>query len=218
MVKGHKNDGGRGNLIKINFGCGPTNIEGWINLDSSLRHIILSRIPLLPKILNSLRILPDYSYEAHKKGLYKKVGYCNVTKKTRFRDESVDFIYTSHLLEHLYPKDAEKFIKECKRILKKKGLIRILVPDLEKEAKDYIKNLKGGCEATKMFNKVIYACDCKAGRKNGHNWMYDLRLIENLLKRNGFQNIIKRDLRKGKCPDITILDKAPRSLIIEAEK
>jgi hypothetical protein len=22
MVKGHKNDGGRGNLIKINFGCG----------------------------------------------------------------------------------------------------------------------------------------------------------------------------------------------------
>lgn len=43
---------------------------------------------------------------------------------------SVDMCYSSHLLEHLAPKDAERFLREQHRILKPGGVIRVAVPDL----------------------------------------------------------------------------------------
>jgi predicted SAM-dependent methyltransferase len=58
------------------------------------------------------------------------------------KENTVDVIYHSHVLEHLYKDDGEKFIKDCFRVLKPSGIIRIAVPDLEKICKEYLKNLE----------------------------------------------------------------------------
>jgi len=55
----------------------------------------------------------------------------NVEYGLPFPDESVDYLYSSHLLEHLSKEDANKLLKEAYRVLKKGGVIRICVPDLE---------------------------------------------------------------------------------------
>ncbi|MFA5000086.1 MAG: methyltransferase domain-containing protein [Patescibacteria group bacterium] len=68
----------------------------------------------------------------------------NIKKRLPFPDNSLDFVYHSHILEHLRQNEAKKFIKECYRILKPEGLIRIAVPDLEKLCEEYLKNLKKG--------------------------------------------------------------------------
>ena len=44
----------------------------------------------------------------------------------RWADNSVDEIYTSHVLEHIF--DNEGFLKECHRVLKKGGLLHVKVP------------------------------------------------------------------------------------------
>lgn len=65
-----------------------------------------------------------------------------------FEDSSVDFLYNSHVLEHLDRKQALNFTKECYRVLKTTGILRVVVPDLETIAKLYLKYLKkaeGGC-------------------------------------------------------------------------
>jgi predicted SAM-dependent methyltransferase len=59
-----------------------------------------------------------------------------------FADESVDVVYHSHLLEHLTKKHAVRFMKECFRVLKRGGIIRIVVPDLEIIATQYLTALK----------------------------------------------------------------------------
>jgi len=50
-------------------------------------------------------------------------------------------VYHSHVLEHFSKKDGELLIKNCFRILKPGGIIRIAVPDLEGIAKLYLHNL-----------------------------------------------------------------------------
>lgn len=57
-------------------------------------------------------------------------------------DNSFTVVYHSHVLEH-FPKDkAREFIKECYRVLKPGGIIRVAIPDLEQIARNYIQYLE----------------------------------------------------------------------------
>lgn len=53
-------------------------------------------------------------------------------------DASADCVYHSHLLEHLPESIARRFLLECKRVLKPGGILRVVVPDLEQIARDYV--------------------------------------------------------------------------------
>ncbi len=65
----------------------------------------------------------------------------DITKGLPFPDNNFDVVYHSNILEHLHKKEAEHFIKECYRVLKKDGILRIAVPDLEELAKQYLDKL-----------------------------------------------------------------------------
>jgi SAM-dependent methyltransferase len=56
-------------------------------------------------------------------------------------DGSADFVYSSHMLEHLPPSDVPAFLAECRRVLRPGGVVRIVVPDLEGIARQYLKEL-----------------------------------------------------------------------------
>jgi predicted SAM-dependent methyltransferase len=70
----------------------------------------------------------------------------NLLSGIPFENESFDVIYHSHVLEHFSKSDGDFFIKECFRVLKPSGIIRIAVPDLECIVKEYIKNLTRGID------------------------------------------------------------------------
>jgi len=55
-----------------------------------------------------------------------------------FPDDTFDVVYHSHLLEHLPKEQALPFCRECYRVLKGGGIIRVVVPDLERIAKLYL--------------------------------------------------------------------------------
>ena len=66
----------------------------------------------------------------------------NLLSGVPFNDNTFEVVYHSHVLEH-FPKDkAIVFIKECYRVLKTDGIIRIAIPDLERIAKNYLKYLE----------------------------------------------------------------------------
>ena len=47
-----------------------------------------------------------------------------------FPDNSLDFIYSCHMLEHLHVDEALKLLNECRRVLKPSGYVRLTLPDL----------------------------------------------------------------------------------------
>ncbi len=67
----------------------------------------------------------------------------NLLRGIPFPNNQFDVAYHSHVLEHFSKESAPIFLKECFRVLKPGGLIRIAVPDLEQIAREYIKNLEG---------------------------------------------------------------------------
>lgn len=83
----------------------------------------------------------------------------NLLEGIPFEAKSMDVIYHSHVLEHFSKVDGIQFIKECYRVLKSQGVIRIAVPDLERIAKEYIKNLdmavSGQTEAKHNYNWIV---------------------------------------------------------------
>lgn len=83
---------------------------------------------------------------------------CDVRRGTPYPDGYFDAVYHSHLLEHLSREEGEKFVVECARVLKKDGILRVVVPDLESIAKEYLKQLrgalKGNADAQKNYEWI----------------------------------------------------------------
>ena len=57
-----------------------------------------------------------------------------------FNVESIDKIFCSHVMEHLPDEAVLNLMKECNRSLKKLGLFRIVVPDMDKAFDAYWQN------------------------------------------------------------------------------
>ncbi len=60
-----------------------------------------------------------------------------------FEDNSFAAVYGSHVLEHLESVAAIRLLRECHRILKPEGIVRLAVPDLEQIARLYLGSLEG---------------------------------------------------------------------------
>jgi predicted SAM-dependent methyltransferase len=65
----------------------------------------------------------------------------DLTKGLPYPADSIDVCYSSHVLEHLRPEEAEAFLSEQRRVLKKGGIIRVVAPDLEQICRLYLQYL-----------------------------------------------------------------------------
>ena len=203
--------------VKINFGCSSSGVDGWVNVDNAMRHIIVSKIPFLSRLLYSLGFITKDVFNEHSNKKFKNVRYGDVRKKLRFESGSVDYIYSSNMLEHLFPGDAKNFLAECKRILKKNGVLRIIVPDLEIGVKEYLSDLNDMDKKNKFIGSM-YAFGEYRGMKNGHKWMYDKYSLSNILNDIGFSEVVVGEYKSGIFPNIDKLYTLENSLIIEARK
>jgi len=59
-----------------------------------------------------------------------------------FPDGSFDAVYHSHVLEHFDAKNGAGLLRECHRVLRQGGIIRVAVPDLERIAQLYLTALE----------------------------------------------------------------------------
>ena len=203
------------NQKKINLGCGTTIAPGWINIDVSY-NIYLSKLPFLKWILYKTFLIPKTVYETNwPPGIMRH----DLRKGLPYDDNSINYIYTSHFLEHVERDEAISIIKECYRVLKPQGVIRIVVPDFELLVDKYVKkdlNVDGFLNALEMvskkrFFKFLYS-------KDRHKWMYDFHSLNKLLIICGFKHIMRKKFRESIVPDVNILDNRKESLHVDAQK
>lgn len=70
----------------------------------------------------------------------------NLLKGIPFPNNKFDVVYHSQVLEHFPREKAPDFIKECFRVMKPGGTMRVVVPDLENSVKEYLKYLHENIE------------------------------------------------------------------------
>ena len=199
-------------IIKVNLGCGPSGINGWVNFDWGALPL-LNKTGLTP-LLVSLGILGK-NYLIN----WPKFKLWDIRRKLPMTSSSVDYVYCSHVLEHFERCEGLAITREIKRILKVGGVARIVLPDVEKMTVYYT--------GAKKFNEEFWGYNKEelVGIKRrfirGHQWMYDLTEAKVMLTEAGFKKISVVSFRKGRTPDIKKLDLAGYSkisLYLEAEK
>ncbi len=97
-----------------------------------------------------------------------------------FPSDSFDAAYGSHVLEHLEPDAASRLLRECNRILRPGGILRIVVPDLETIARLYLESLEraatGDVEAAFRYDwMMLELYDQVVRTKSGGNMATYLR-------------------------------------------
>lgn len=65
----------------------------------------------------------------------------DVRKGLPFADQAFDAVYCSHVLEHLPQQQAANLLRHMHRVLRPGGVIRVVVPDLETLAREYLRLL-----------------------------------------------------------------------------
>lgn len=120
----------------LNIGCGTRMDRSWTNLDFS-PYATLARRPLLAKLLTIAGALSPERRE-RLAAIDPQIVRHDLRYGIPFEDETFDVVYHSHFLEHLHPSDGQSMLRECRRVLRPGGTIRIVVPDLERIAKRYM--------------------------------------------------------------------------------
>lgn len=161
--------------------------------------------------------------------------YLNATKKLPFPDASIDLVFAEHFIEHVDFKKGKYCLKECYRILKKGGKIRLSTPDLEailllyknkhpqvtiyepmkRHMEMHNPNLTTSCH---FFNDLM--------RLWGHSFIYDDETLRFSLTEAGFTRITRYDFGSSNDMAFTNLERHASDgwmknvyhLILEAEK
>jgi predicted SAM-dependent methyltransferase len=202
-------------LAKVNLGCGLRVVSGWMNIDGSLNAMASNWPKWTHELLYRLSGAKHY---------YSLDQYCKILRDHHFfyhdlalslplRDNTIDYIYSSHFFEHLFKDDAVRLLKSCARALKPGGTIRISIPDLA-----YAVSLYGSGKKKEMLDDYFFV-EGKGSYLARHKYMYDFELIKELLEQAGFFNITRCEYQNGETPDIEFLDVYPEvSLFVEAKK
>jgi len=156
-------------------------------------------------------------------------------KKLPFENDSVSLIFTEHFLEHLdYYEEVINFLSECKRVLVDGGIIRIIVPDLEKYIRAY-SHEKSWDELSRIRPLIDGRIDHWCGRNYNtklelisevyhqgyeHKSAYDFDTLHFVLDAAGFRSVIRQDFMKSVKPELLLdrEDRASESLYVEAVK
>lgn len=157
---------GRHQVRKLQVGCGGAILKNWLNTDLDPENDRL---------------------------------FIDARKKLPFDDCTFDYIFSEHLIEHLEYREGVYFFNECFRIIKPGGTIRIATPDLRflielyNSERNELQGRYISWAVNSFLPDVTVSQDTHVinnfFRNWGHKFIYDLKALQDTMKRAGFVNI-----------------------------
>jgi SAM-dependent methyltransferase len=207
--------------MRLNLGSGPRAVRGWTNIDRS-PNVFLDRLPALKGALRAAGLLTA----AHMVPWDREILRHDI-RKLPYPDRSVESIYSSHTLEHLYLADAEKVLRECYRLLKPGGTLRLALPDAEKAARDLVAAIESGDdEAGVRWNRELlaYPFEPPSGVArmralsggHTHRWQPTAEMVITMLRNAGFPTAVRCQFKEGRLFDVARIETRSNSFFIEA--
>jgi predicted SAM-dependent methyltransferase len=89
---------------------------------------------------SSSHVLPGW-FNTDVQPFYANQHFLDATQTFPFPSNAFSFIRSEHMIEHVSHQDGLRMLKECHRVLRPGGTIRIATPDLRKLSRLYEKPL-----------------------------------------------------------------------------
>ncbi len=170
-------------LTCLNFGCGAHPLPGWTNIDGGdgkWYEAPAQNSVFALDAFQALQALPD--------GCAK-------------------FVTSEHFFEHFSLDDGHRLLSQWFRVLKPGGVVRIACPDLEKNARLYLRDIQPAPDEIIEAHQLRWLGDryaLKSGERltpaivhnysmwlYGHRFIYDLETITQSLTLAGFQRVTR---------------------------
>jgi predicted SAM-dependent methyltransferase len=153
---------------------------------------------------------------------HRTVVYLDATRRFPFNDNTFDYVFSEHMIEHIDYHAGHAMLQECFRVLKPGGRIRIATPDLrvllallgEPKAefqKYYIDwAIRRFAPAVKN-NKDVFVIN-NFFRAWGHQFLYDTQTLQTILSTVGFRELNLFRPRASDDPNLEKLETHGREL------
>jgi predicted SAM-dependent methyltransferase len=102
------------------------------------------------------------------------------------RDNSVELIYASHVLEHFGRHEVDQVLREWFRVLRKGGILRLAVPDFEAVSHCYQ-------QTGELSDLVGLVCGGQRNEYDFHKMVFDEKLLRERLRNVGFVAVSRYD-------------------------
>ncbi len=146
----------------------------------------------------------------------------DLRKPLPYEENTADFIYSEHFIEHLTVQEGMAVLKDFYRVLKGGGVLRTATIDLNYIVLRYLFNWKKqvwikkyGYEWLQTKAEMINLCF----REWGHRYLYNQEELERRLREAGFNWISRQSLYRSKHQELRNREtRADSKLILEAVK
>ena len=125
-------------------------------------------------------------------GDYDHIDYKSITDLSQFKNETIDLIYASHVIEYFDRKEVVPLIEEWHRVLKKGGILRVAVPNFAMMAHLYTT----GAFLLDNFIGPLYGRMSMGNDTIYHKHVYDFKSLETLLISCHFEDCRLYDWRE----------------------
>ena len=147
------------------------------------------------------------------------VMHLDATRRFPFEDSTFDYVFSEHMIEHIAYPDGLRMLRQCRRVLKKDGRIRISTPDLR-----FLINLYCDSKSDLQNRYVRWASDTfiRNGeytdtmvinnfvRAWGHRFIYDEKTLTGSLELCGFVDVVAYGINDSQDEDLRDLENEGR--------
>ena len=210
--------------MRLNLGCGPGPVlaKGYIYVDAS-RKLLLAKIPFFSSLTGRIFGFKN-SWDAN-------VKFKNVLK-IKLQSNSVQSVYSSHLLEHLYYNQCEELLQMLHDSMVEGGTIRLALPDYDAFIFKFVKTYESNAliamqelESSLLSYPLIKprfltnAWKQITGNHHIHRWHPNFAILEQMLLEIGYTNIKRCQYRESSLEEINHLENREfMTFYIEANK
>ena len=143
------------------------------------------------------------------------VAFCDATGRYPFENDAFDYVFTEHMIEHVPYAGGKSLVRECLRVLKPGGKLRIATPDLDRILalrqpttpleKEYVHYALGAIpevvdgQISFFINQFIRAW--------GHTFIYDRETLSGLMRSAGFIDVTEWRPGESNDPDLTGIER-----------
>ena len=144
----------------------------------------------------------------------------DLTRPLPLPPEAVEFIYSEHFIEHIARDQALELLRECRRVLRAGGVLRLSTPNLKKLVDEYL--ARRISEWADVDWRPSTPCQMvnEGLRLWGHQFVYDPDELILLLSEAGFRHVTAVAWRESRYPELKGLECRPfhGEVIVEAVK
>jgi predicted SAM-dependent methyltransferase len=121
----------------------------------------------------------------------------DLTRALPIATASMDFVYSEHFIEHIDRHQAERLLRECRRVLKPGGVLRVSTPSLRVLVDEYDAGRVLGWQDMGWTPATPCQLLNEGMRMWGHQYIFDAPELEGLMRGAGFSQIVARPWRQS---------------------